>query len=117
MAILRNEDAAMPSAAQQLEAEAEAGAGAVDTMQSTRQTDPEKDGNAPGTSTSASSETVVAPTEQEKTPEEHRSATKTFLLIFPLMVSGRHRIGKSRNRGDTLTLRSSWLFSWQHWIR
>lgn len=95
MAILRNEDAAMPSAAQQLEAEAEAGAGAVGTMQSTRQTDPEKEGNAPDTSTSASSETVAGPTEQEKAPEEHRSATKTFLLIFPLAVSGRHRLGET----------------------
>ena len=79
----------MPSAAQQLEAEAEAGAGAVSTVPSTRQTDPEKGETAAGTSTAASSETVVAPPEQEKSPEKHRSATKTFLLMFPLAVSGR----------------------------
>jgi hypothetical protein len=97
MATLRNEDAAMPSAAEQLEAEAEAGAGAVATMPSTRQTDPEKADAAPGTSTSASSETVVVPPEQEKTPEEHRSPTKTFLLMFPLAVSGRQaRVGGGR---------------------
>lgn len=79
----------MPSATEQLEAEAEAGAGAVATLPSTRQTDPEKTDAGPGTSTSASSATAVVPPEQEKAPEAHRSPTKTFLLMFPLTVSGR----------------------------
>lgn len=111
MATLRNEDPAMPSAAQ-LEAEAEAGAGAVGTMSSTRQTDPEKEENAPGTSSSASSETVVAPAEQEKAPEAHRSAAKTFLLMFPLAVSCQTtRLGRLEIR-HVLTSICSWLFSW-----
>ena len=84
----------MPSAAQQLEAEAEAGAGANNTTTATVPSIPEKADNAASTPASASSDTVVPPEMQEKTPEEHRSAGKTFLLMFPLSVSRCYAVNK-----------------------
>ena len=120
MTTLKDEgDAAMPPAARQLEAEAEAGAGADDTMPSARQTAAEKAAAAQGTSPSASSDTVVAAAEQDKSPEQHRSAAKTFVLMFPLAVSAQLHLASrgdgERGKREKLTARCSWRFSWPRW--